>query len=231
MRLQISRKANTAILYDAERAPQIEPDWFMPEWWENQQAITGRAPGRGESLFLSREDQQWVLRPYRRGGLIGRVVREHYVWTRLEATRAFRECRLTARLQQAGLPVPAPVGACVWRHGLTYRAALLTVRISGAHALATCLEEGRADHALLHDVGRMIRRFHDHGLDHVDLNARNILIDEAHTPWLIDLDRCQLRAGERFKARNLERLSRSFEKFAGTHSQRLYTALLHGYNA
>ena len=31
-------------------------------------------------------------------------------------------------------------------------------------------------------VGAMIKRFHQAGLDHVDLNARNILVDEAGNP-------------------------------------------------
>lgn len=179
--------------------------------------VVGEAPGRGASLFLapggSAGEVQWVLRPYRRGGLAARLSAARYLWTGLARTRAFRELRLTAELHARGLPVPRPVAAGVTRHCLTYEAALLTVRIPGARALAELLERGEADEALLAAVGAVLRRFHDAGLDHVDLNARNLLIDDAGTPWLIDLDRCRLRAPGAWRSANLSRLERSLAKF------------------
>ncbi len=163
---------------------------------------------------------QWVLRPYRRGGLIATLSHSRYLWTGLERTRAFREMRLTASLFSQGLPVPRPIAACVTRHGLTYEAALITQRIPGARALADWLNDASLpDETLNHvlaSVGRMIRRFHDHGLDHVDLNARNILIDTPGTPWLIDLDRCRLRRPGKWREANLQRLERSMRKFDST---------------
>ncbi|ERS81894.1 hypothetical protein Q671_03290 [Halomonas sp. PBN3] len=154
-----------------------------------------------------------MLRPYRRGGLVARLSERRYLWTGLERTRAFRELRLTAELLDQGLPVPRPVAAGVTRHGLTYEATLITVRLPGARALASLLKNGQADDALLQRVGATIRRFHDAGLDHVDLNVRNLLVDDGGKVWLIDLDRCRLRPHGAWKARNLERLGRSLEKF------------------
>src|SRR5690606_26182180 len=127
--------------------------------------------------------EEWVLRPYRRGGLVARLSEARYLWTGLERTRAFRELRLTADLHARGLPVPRPVAADVTRHGLTYSAALITVRLPGARALASLLENGEADDDLLQRVGATIRRFHDVGLDHVDLDARNLLVDEGGKVW------------------------------------------------
>ncbi|GAB2724636.1 hypothetical protein GCM10027172_18730 [Halomonas garicola] len=193
------------------------PDDFSPDVWRARGLVTGEAPGRGSSLFISPEEgsnEQWVLRPYRRGGMVARLSEARYLWTGAERTRAFREMRLTARLFNQGLPVPRPVAACVTRHGLAYEAALITRRIPGAAALAARLEHGTAGPALLQGVGAMIRRFHDAGLDHVDLNARNILIDPDDTPWLIDLDRCRLRAPGKWQHTNLARLTRSLGKFA-----------------
>jgi 3-deoxy-D-manno-octulosonic acid kinase len=178
--------------------------------------VVGQAPGRGESLFLAvdgPDDRQWVLRPYRRGGLAARLSATRYLWTGLERTRAFRELRLIARLFDAGLPVPRPVAAGVTRHGPAYEAALITLRIPGAGALAGRLQQGQADGALLERVGRTVRRFHDAGLDHVDLNARNLLVDADDGVWLIDLDRCRLRPDGDWKRANLERLARSLAKF------------------
>ncbi|MBF7053699.1 3-deoxy-D-manno-octulosonic acid kinase [Halomonas sp. KAO] len=223
MRLATLRTGKFYILYDkdslcdADQAPQIGPSTFEPDWWLAQGRVTGQAPGRGASLFLDAgTGEEWVLRPYRRGGMVARFSDARYLWTGLERTRAFREMRLTADLLARDLPVPRPVAANVTRHGLTYEAALLTVRIPGARALASLLENGEADGELLQRVGATIRRFHDTGLDHVDLNARNLLVDKGGKVWLIDLDRCRLRPDGAWKARNLKRLESSVAKFVAT---------------
>lgn len=187
--------------------------------------MVGRAPGRGESLFVQAGACQWVIRPYRRGGLAARLSRERYLWTGIEATRAFRELRLTATLFDQGLPVPRPVAACVTRQGLTYTATLITERLPQAQPLAALLDQhsgqasgenpgqNSAPVALLEAVGAMIRRFHAAGLDHVDLNARNILVTPDQTPWLIDFDRCRIRPQGKWQEANLARLARSVAKF------------------
>lgn len=211
-----------------------DPAWFTPAFWCDNDAVTGEAPGRGASLFvdagvLGIAGQQWVLRPYRRGGMAARLSESRYVWTGLERTRGFRELRLTAELHARGLPVPAPVAAHVHCHGLSYTAALLTVRLLGAHALAEHLP--RADDALLGRVGSTIRRFHDAGLDHVDLNARNLLVTPDERVWLIDLDRCRLRKPGPWREANLKRLERSLERFAPGQGKALLHRVLHGYHS
>ncbi|MCA1774029.1 MAG: 3-deoxy-D-manno-octulosonic acid kinase, partial [Halomonas sp.] len=118
-----------------------------------------------------------------------------------------------ANLFEQGLPVPRPIATCVVRHGLSYEAALITQRITGAKALAELIVNHLADEALLQRIGAMIRRFHQAKLDHVDLNARNILVDNSGAPWLIDLDRCRLRQPGKWQNANLERLERSIHKF------------------
>ncbi|TVU71965.1 3-deoxy-D-manno-octulosonic acid kinase [Cobetia sp. QF-1] len=248
MRMAVFRNENAYILYDGETAPQMTPDWFTPSFWRKHAAVTGEAPGRGASLFLAPARlpaslqhespaqalaRQWALRPYRRGGLIAKLASHRYVYTGLERTRAFAELRLTAQLHRQGLPVPEPVGACVWRHGLTYEAALITVLIPGAHAFADdlmtlqALELSTSEPmpaamlTLLDTTGRAIRAVHDAGLEHVDLNARNLLVDEAGHVYVIDLDRCQLHddapQGASWRGANLSRLARSLARFCPDH--------------
>ena len=220
MRLATYQTGKTYILYDAHSVcdaastPQITPALFDADHWRHTGQILGEAPGRGSSLFLDAGHEQWVLRPYRRGGLIARVNAARYLWTGLERTRGFRELRLTAHLFSQGLPVPRPVATAVTRNGVSYTAALITVRIPGAHTLAELLEQGTADNGLLERVGDTIRRFHDTGLDHVDLNARNLLVDTVGKVWLIDLDRCRLRSSGTWREVNLARLERSLVKFS-----------------
>lgn len=219
MHLATCRTGRWFILYEADALcdapvmPLTDPRLFDLDHWRRGGRVVGEAPGRGASLFLDAGEVQWVLRPYRRGGLIAGLSERRYLWTGLERTRAFREMRLTAELHERGLPVPRPLAAGVIRHGLTYEAALITVRIVGARALAELLLDDDADEALLERVGATVRRFHDAGLDHVDLNARNLLVDPRGKVWLIDLDRCRRRRPGRWQAANLERLLRSLGKF------------------
>ncbi|MFS8173657.1 3-deoxy-D-manno-octulosonic acid kinase [Vreelandella titanicae] len=237
MRLAALRQRNWLILHDVDSlcdAPgthQIDPDLFTRDYWRERGLIVGEAPGRGSSLFLqATPTEQWVLRPYRRGGMAAKLSEKRYLWTGAERTRAFRELHLTATLFEQGLPVPRPVASGVTRYGLTYEAALITVRIAGAKAFAELLVNDLADEALLKRVGAMIYRFHQAGLDHVDLNARNILIDPSGTPWLIDLDRCRLRAAGKWQEKNLARLERSLRKFSATsHSSGLMGSIRQGY--
>jgi len=161
---------------------------------------------------------------------VAKLSEKRYLWTGAERTRAFRELRLTATLFEQGLPVPRPVASCVTRHGFTYEAALITVRIAGAKALAELLVNDQANEALLHRVGVMIRRFHQVGLDHVDLNARNILVDPGGEPWLIDFDRCRLRSPGKWGNANLARLERSLGKFSvNLPSSKIMSSILQGY--
>lgn len=243
MRLAALQQKNGLILHDADSLSDacashqlsspthpLSTALFEAAYWRARHLVVGEAPGRGSSLFLqARDDEQWVLRPYQRGGLIAKLSQQRYIWLGVERTRAFREVRLTAALYEQGLPVPRPVACCVTRFGLTYEAALLTVRIPGARALASLLTNGEADDLLLKRVGAMIKRFHQAGLDHVDLNARNILVDEAGKPWLIDLDRCRLRPPGKWQASNLQRLERSVVKFAPSQVENLMAPLYAGY--
>ncbi|MBT8144580.1 MAG: 3-deoxy-D-manno-octulosonic acid kinase, partial [Gammaproteobacteria bacterium] len=109
---------------------------FEPRYWENANAVTGTAGGRGMVLFVDSGHEQWVLRHYRRGGLMTPVMDDRYFWSGLQNTRAVREFRLLHDLHERGLPVPRPVAARVCRDGLFYRADLLTVRIADARSLA-----------------------------------------------------------------------------------------------
>ncbi|MCL7931492.1 3-deoxy-D-manno-octulosonic acid kinase [Halomonas llamarensis] len=237
MRLAALRQKNSHILHDADSlcdagiSHQPDPALFSAEYWRSRDLVVGEAPGRGSSLFLQPTPDastQWVLRPYRRGGLIAKLNQSRYLWTGLERTRGFREMRLTANLFEQGLPVPRPIAACVTRHGLSYEAALITQRIPGAKALAELIVNQLADETLLRRVGAMVRRFHQARLDHVDLNARNILVDASGAPWLIDLDRCRLRQPGTWQNANLERLERSIHKFDATLS---ISPILQGYRA
>ena len=155
-----------------------------------------------------------MLRHYRRGGAAARLSRDRYLWLGADRVRSVEEFRLLSRLHRQGLPVPAPLLAGWWRHGATYRAAILLQRIDGARPFAAWLG-GDVDGAPWEAAGATIADFHRHGVDHADLNANNLLVDGDGRVWLIDFDRGRLRptAGG-WRRANLQRLQRSIAKLS-----------------
>jgi 3-deoxy-D-manno-octulosonic acid kinase len=84
-------------------------------------------------------------------------------------------------------------------------------------------------------TGECIRRFHDAGVYHADLNARNILLDVHFKVWLIDFDRAKtIAAGSRKFEANLSRLLRSLQKVWPRENNDLvkcWDSLMAGYNS
>lgn len=207
------KQALTLIVYDADRIQHPEAQIFDIGYWETQGGVTGEAVGRGSAWFLETPFGDAVLREYLRGGLPGRFVRKHYLFTGWRRSRPVAEFNILVELHRLGLPVPRPLAALTRRCGLLYTGSLLTARIHGARTVADVMAARSADAAFWARVGACIRRFHDQGVVHADLNARNILVDETNAVYLIDFDRAKRTPGAtaRFAA-NLERLKRSFEK-------------------
>ncbi|TLZ26538.1 MAG: 3-deoxy-D-manno-octulosonic acid kinase [Gammaproteobacteria bacterium] len=200
-----------AMLYDASRVGNLNPGWFDPKYWEERGELDGAARGRGTTHFVKSAGRHFVLRHYRRGGLIAHLAADKYIWRGAENTRPFEEWQLTYRLHRAGLPVPAPLAARYRHRGLTYTGDLLTERVAVVGSLAECLRKGALSVLTWISIGRCVRRFHDLGVCHRDLNAHNVLLSEEAV-YLIDFDRGELRRRGLWCDASLARLRRSLEK-------------------
>jgi len=222
MKASIKKIGKCYILYDEDSTSKVIPDWFSPDYWQSQQAITGQALGRGAAWFIKKGSIEWVLRHYRRGGLVARVMADQYLWTGLERTRAWREWRLLLDMYQSGLPVPPPVAARVERHGLFYRADLLTVKIPNTQSLAQRLSTAYLDFSVWRKIGLIIARFHQAGICHADLNANNILLDDQDRVFIIDFDRGTQRERGAWEKANIDRLLRSLLKLHRLSGEKLY---------
>jgi len=210
-RLAIDRGA---ILFDAERVPAAGTALFDREHWKLRGALAGQAGGRGTVDFIEADGRRWALRRYLRGGMASQVAHDRYLFLGEERTRSFRELRLLGELRSLKLPVPAPVAACYCRALLTYSAALITERLPGVRTLSGLLADGRMDDARWASIGRCLRRFHDAGVQHADLNAHNIMLGEDGEVWLLDFDRGRLRTPGPWSGRVLDRLARSLAKIS-----------------
>jgi 3-deoxy-D-manno-octulosonic acid kinase len=187
---------------------------FEPTFWADRGELVEAARGRGSAWFVASASRQWVLRHYRRGGLIARLSRDRYVWAGEERVRAFAEWRLLAALTRRRLPVPKPVAARYQRTGIFYRCDLITERIAGAEPLSSMLALGALRESTWREIGATIARFHAAGADHADLNAHNILLDGNGAVSVIDFDRGRLRGPGAWASRNLSRLRRSLVKIS-----------------
>ncbi len=124
----LARRAGGAMLYDASAIGQSDFGLLRPgSLAAGRQGRNRRRAAAARSRSCARRRASaGCLRHYRRGGLMARLADDLYLWTGEERTRAFREWRLLRQLREWQLPVPRPIAAGYRRHGLAYRADLLT---------------------------------------------------------------------------------------------------------
>jgi 3-deoxy-D-manno-octulosonic acid kinase len=215
------QEGNVYCRYNANAIDDFSPEMLNSEYWQDKKAITGSAQGRGTTWFIqynsldskSPKNQQWVLRHYYRGGLIGKIINDKYLFIGQKNTRAAQEYQLLDILQSLALPAPKPIAFRVTKKGLFYRADLLSSRIEHAQDLVAALSKGELTEEVWREIGKVIRRFHHAGIYHHDLNSHNILLDDKNQVWLIDFDRGEQRAvSSAWQQANIARLLRSFEK-------------------
>lgn len=185
--------------------------------------------GRGDAYRLRLVGgQDVVVRPYRRGGIVARFVKDVY-WG--PNRRPFEELATTVEARRRGAPVPEVVGAAVHRlFGGWYRGSLATRYLPDTETLLAFLirtEDRGARSKAASSTGRAIRTLHDAGISHPDLNLNNCLVRARGEPqdvFIIDLDRCQARTlpldptMRRGALRRLERSARKLDPgglFAG----------------
>ena len=142
-----------------------------------------RGRGRTPTVHLPNQ-HSLVLRRYRHGGLLGWLTAT-LLWG---PSRALWELEVTVRAERADAPVPHVACVAVWQvAGPLWSALIGTVEIEDGEDLLSWLRRSRDRAkrlALAREVGRSIRRLHDTGIEHRDLQLRNILIrpEAGHAP-------------------------------------------------
>lgn len=186
------------------------------ERWLAGAAVAGEGRGAAALLPLGPDGPRVVVRRLRHGGLLGPLLGERY----LGARRALRELSVTARLREAGAPVPEPVFALARRRGACWSHVFASVyeegSVDGLAFLASAPDDTRLLRAAA-AMGAALRRFHDAGGRHADLHLKNLLLRETRAGAdvvVIDLDRGRAGAapGVARRARELGRLWRSLLK-------------------
>jgi 3-deoxy-D-manno-octulosonic acid kinase len=217
----------------------IEGDFDIAHWLHDKNTVqlTG---GRGASYKILIDEQPLVLRHYLRGGMVAALLNDRYLWTGLTGSRPFREQAVINHALQHQLPVPKVVAFMLQKRGIFYRAAIISHFIPNQGTLASLLYSQSLNNENWQQIGRLIRRMHVSGIEHVDLNANNILVDEALGFHLIDFDKANIKKSiDGWCTDNLQRLLRSLNKTQNQRelssqpfhfSQQNWKALLQGYH-
>lgn len=228
-------KSGLHIRYDADIFTNIDDVSFKSKVWAQRSAIVGFAEGRGTTFFIQHQGRDFVLRHYQRGGLVAKISEDQYLWTGLRFTRPWQEWTLLEKMQEKGLPVPVPAAIKVKRKGIFYTADLMMHRIPHSRTLSNALMTEKLSEGYWIAIGSVIRRFHEEGIYHADLNANNILLDDGGRCYLIDFDRCGIRKPKiKWQKENLLRLKRSLSKISQHanvfyFSEKNWRTLLRGY--
>jgi 3-deoxy-D-manno-octulosonic acid kinase len=210
----VDKTQNGAILYDRQVIREISDDRFQASGWLHAEPVTGslRSAGRGNTMFVGNVPRQFVLRHYLRGGLLGKVVRDLYVWTGEDGTRPFAEWRMLAKMADSGLRVPRPAAARYCRKGPFYTADIITVRIPNVVPLSEYIAGDAPAERFWQSLGAAVQVFHEKGVCHADMNAYNLQIDNDGDLWMLDFDRGRLLPPGPWQQQTLARLHRSLQK-------------------
>jgi 3-deoxy-D-manno-octulosonic acid kinase len=213
MQLHEISEHNTKIWVSDHVYSDFQVDWFEQAQSPAEASINQWQSGRQSIIRFKVGELNMVLRHYCRGGLPARFSKDQFVFTGFDACRPFKELTLLQRMKLLGLPVPDPIAARCVVKGFLYRADILMGEIASSKTLAQMISVSKLPKEMWIKIGQVIWQFHQLGIQHVDLNANNILFDQAEDIYLIDFDRCVQRSYSQAWARvGLERLKRSLDK-------------------
>ena len=201
------------IIYADDLIKDINGDFFEANQWLQNKSDDLNLFGRGEAIFFRHQNLKCVLKHYYRGGILGRYIRDRYLWTGIDGSRSIREFRRLKELSAMGLPVPKPIGARVKKLGATYTADLISIEIENSKTLSELITEDDIDKNIWEAIGQCLHSFNAKDIYHPDLNTNNILIDDQQNVYLIDFDTSsRLHQKIASRKRTLDRFRRSLKK-------------------
>ena len=175
--------------------------------------------GRGEAYGVTLGSTPAVVRHARHGGFLAPLLGDRFAGR----PRFYREVALSRRLAGDGVRTPDVLAGVRYRAVPGYRADVATEQVAGVDLVEVFFGEqppaGSPRVAALEALGRLVRRLHDLGYVHPDLQLRNLLLADPGGPepqaWLLDIDTCRPMRGdpEAERARNLARFYRSWAKW------------------
>lgn len=207
------KSSNCYFLQQRDDSREFLREHFEVAYWRQRPGYEVISSGRGGSIRIEMDDKVAILRRYHRGGAVGKLLSDQYLWMGKILSRPWREWKILERARRAGLPVPEPVAACICRSGLWYRAVLITAYLQDTETLTQRLQRTELKPDCWHRIGLLIKRMHAAGIRHADLTSDNMLIDSQDRFYLIDFDLARvMNRIDDWQWRPLYRFQRSMEK-------------------
>jgi tRNA A-37 threonylcarbamoyl transferase component Bud32 len=192
----------TAPGHDGLRALLAQP------WPAIEAASRPLAGGRGGVRQLP---GGFLIRHCKRGGALGGLLGDRH-WS---PKTAWDEMQMSEKLMREGVAVAEVLGVRAEKRGLAWRLDVVTRTIEDAATLRDVIAGERGfPRPPVAAVASAVRRMHDSGLWHADLNLQNILVTRDGDVRIIDLAGSKVKRPlpERARLDNLARLYRSLEK-------------------
>ena len=207
------KSSNCYILQQRDDERQLQQEQFEARHWRQRPGYEVISSGRGGSIRMELDGRAAILRRYHRGGVVGKLLSDQYLWMGKTLSRPWREWKILQRARRAGLPVPEPIAASICRSGFWYRAALITAYLQDTETLTQRLERTELNPGCWHRIGLLVKRMHAAGIRHADLTSDNILVDSQDRFFLIDFDMARvMNRIDDWQWRPLYRFQRSMEK-------------------
>jgi 3-deoxy-D-manno-octulosonic acid kinase len=202
------------VLQPPEATVELTGEQFDLDYWRDKPGYAELGGGRGATARIVVDGEAAILRRYYRGGMVGKLLTDQYLWLGKSLSRPWREWQILDRAYRADLPVPKPIAACVCHKGLWYHAAIITGYLANTETLAARLQTTEVPAQIWNRLGQIIRRLQGEGICHPDLTVTNILIDDENRLFLIDFDNARIKPRlDDWQWGPLHRLQRSFNKF------------------
>ncbi|MBL7002395.1 MAG: 3-deoxy-D-manno-octulosonic acid kinase [Gammaproteobacteria bacterium] len=196
----------------------LEAKHFEVEYWLKQVDSVALTAGRGSSVKFELDEHAYVLRNFLRGGLIAKLFYDQYLWFGEYASRAYQESRVIQYAIDQQVPVAPCIAYCIEKQGLFYRQSIITKFIENQGTLADVLQRQALTQTQWTGIAKVIIQLHQALINHADLNANNILLDDQWGAHIIDFDKATIMTDRSsWCDQNLQRLKRSLDKLKPTY--------------
>lgn len=176
--------------------------------------------GRGGIFFFSdrRVPAPVVVRQYRHGGFWRFLSGARFS----SAKRFLLELKTHQHAAAIGVPVPEAVAVIVVKkeHQPVFVSGyFVTFRLPESRTLPDFLRSAPRQTRLeiFFKLGKYLRKLHEQGIFYTDMHVKNVLVNAAGEPYLIDFDKSRnlkKSLSERLRCANLWRFIRSLEKYS-----------------
>ncbi|UCH39109.1 MAG: 3-deoxy-D-manno-octulosonic acid kinase [Gammaproteobacteria bacterium] len=180
------------ILQRQDDSREFRKEHFTPDYWQHKPGFQFTSGGRGGSCLIDIDGEHAILRQYHRGGFVGRLLHNQYMWLGKRMSRPWREWKVLQQARRVGLPVPDPIAACICRFGPWYHAALIIHYFEDTEMLTQRLAREPLSPQGWYEIGLLIKRMHSEGIRHADLTSDNVLIDSEDRFYIVDFDKARI---------------------------------------